>query len=120
MQEEVITLAYNLKDLLKNDGRIILLNQYEKEMEENEEVMRLCYLKDTANSHYNDMLKIYDKDSLEVSNALKELYLRKKEFEEHPLVRRYLKQYQEVKNLYNEINNILFKDINAYLCPKEK
>ena len=41
--DDIYSLSYELKDLLSNDPRIIRLNELEKRMNENEEVMALSY-----------------------------------------------------------------------------
>ena len=46
--DDIYSLSYELKDLLSNDPRIIRLNELEKKMNENEEVMALAYQKDLA------------------------------------------------------------------------
>ena len=116
MDEKIYSLTLELKESLKNHPSLVLLNSLEKEMEENEEVMKLSYRKDQANDKYNDMVKYYGENSLEASNALKELHVAKKELDSHPLVRKYLKAYQEVRELYQEINHLLFDVIKEKNC----
>ena len=120
MSEDIYTKATNLKTLLSQDSRIALLNKLEKEMNENEEVMALAYQKDMAAVNYSDVLNHYSKDSKEAESALKTLHEAKLKLDSHPLVVSYLKTYKEVRDLYNEINEILFSDFSANLCPKEK
>ena len=119
MDIKTLQKAYELKDLLKNDERITLLDKAEEEMNNDPEVYRLSLIKDEKNDIYNKMVNYYKEDSKEVSDALHEFYLAKKEFEEHPKVREYLKRYQAVRELYDEINEILFKELNSELCPKK-
>ena len=52
--------------------------------------------------------------------ALKELHEAKLNLDNHPLVREYLNAYAEVRELYGEINEILFSNFASNLCPKEK
>ena len=117
MNEEILKLTYQLKDALNKDSRIVNLNQIEVAMNENEEVMSLSYKKDVALDKYNEMLKYFSDTSEEVIKARKELAKNKKELESHPLVREYLKAYQMVRMLYEEINNTLFSYINKNMCP---
>ena len=44
--EKIYNLSYELKDLLVNNSRIVLLNNLEEEMNNNDEVMALAYKKD--------------------------------------------------------------------------
>ena len=120
MPNDIYTKTSDLKEKLNNDPRVVLLNKLEKEMNENEEVMALAYKKDMACLKYSDALNHFSKDSEEVKEALKELHEAKKNLDNHPLVKEYLKAYVEVRDLYNEINEILFSDFTPNLCPKEK
>ena len=113
--EDIYSLSYELKDLLSNDPRIILLNELEKKMNENEEVMRLAYQKDLAINDYSDALNHYQKDSKEVKEAQHNLHLKKEELDNHPLVRDYLKAYSEVRDLMFQINDILFSNLKINL-----
>ncbi len=119
MDEEIINLTYQLKASIENDSRIKKLNDVEKKMNASEEVMSLSYKKDVALDHYNEMVKYFKDDSDEVVNARKNLAEAKKELESHPLVREYLSSYQEVRLLYEHINETLFSYLNKNMCPKE-
>lgn len=116
MQSETYLSLMNLKDELKNDSRIINLLKLEKDMEEDDEVILLTYKKDKANDVYNDMLRLFKEDSIEVKTARESLHIAKKNLEEHPKVRSYLKVYQEVRMLLDEVNDILFSDFTVKLC----
>ena len=113
--DEIYALSYELKDLLTNDPRIILLNKLEKEMDENEEVMALAYQKDLAVSSYNDALNHYSEDSQEVKESHHQLFLKKKALDEHPLVREYLNAYSQVRDLYLKMSDILFSNLNLHM-----
>ena len=119
MNEKILQLSESLKKALDNDERISLLNESEKRMNESEEVMSLAYQKDRALDDYNEMLKYFSDDSEEVKSARKELAEAKKTLEEHELVRDYLKKYQQVRMLFERINNTLFAYLNNDLCPEE-
>ena len=120
MNEEIYQKAETLKEMLENDPRIIRLNEAEKRMDESEEVMALAYKKDMAAVKYSDTLNHFKEDSKEAQNALKELHEAKYNLDSHPLVKDYLKAYKEVRELYDEINQILFSSFKVDLCPKEK
>ena len=112
---DIYSLSYELKELLANDERVILLNKLEKEMNQNEEVMALAYQKDVAVSNYNDALSHFASDSEEVKKAQHELHLKKEALDNHPLVRQYLDAYSQVRDLYFELNDILFSNLNTNL-----
>lgn len=110
--DDIYSLSYELKDLLTNDPRIIRLNELEKKMNENEEVMALAYQKDVAATEYSDALNHFAKGSKEVKKAQHNLHIKKEALDNHPLVRDYLKAYSEVRDLYFELNDILFSHLN--------
>ena len=110
--EKVYSLCEELSNALKNDKRVVDLSIKEKLMEENEEAMRLSYNKDLKEIAYNDALKHFSKDSKEVKKAQRDLFLAKKELESLQVVKDYLKAYKKVRELYDEINNILFSSLS--------
>jgi len=119
MENELYLKAEEIKELLERDERIVLLNKLEKEMNDNQEVMALAYKKDMAAVNYSDTLNHYSEESKEAQLALKKLHEAKLKLDSHPLVREYLKAYSEVRNLYENINNILFSNFAPNLCHKE-
>ena len=113
--KDIYSLSYELKELLANDERVILLDKLEKEMNDNEEVMALAYQKDVAVSNYNDALNHFANDSEEVKIAQHELHLKKEALDNHPLVRQYLDAYSQVRDLYFALNDILFSQLATNL-----
>ena len=120
MNKDIYSKAENLKELLSQDPRIIRLNELDKKMDEDEEVMSLAYKKDMAAVKYSDTLNHFSEDSEEAKKALKELHEAKLKLDNHPIVKEYMKAYIEVRDLYNEINEILFSNFQSNLCPKDK
>jgi cell fate (sporulation/competence/biofilm development) regulator YlbF (YheA/YmcA/DUF963 family) len=118
MVSNIYLLAGELKDLLDNDERIIRLNKLENELNNNEEVMTLSYQKDLAVSAYSDALNHFANNSEEIKKYQHELFLKKEALDNHPLVKSYLKAYSEVRDLYFQINEILFNDLSLH--QKEK
>ena len=119
MDEDILKLTYQLKTALIHDERIIHLNDVENRMNNNEEVMALSYKKDMALEKYNEMNKYFKDDSEEVVKARRLLSEAKKELESHPLVREYLLAFQQVRLLYESINDNLFSYLNKDLCPNK-
>ena len=119
MEESIYLTAEKLKSALNNHPSFIALNKAEEKMNSDKEVIKLAYAKDMALNEYNDILRYYSSDSEEAKKYQKKLYEAKKKLEEHPLVREYLRLYQEVRKLYEEINGILFSSLNTSMCPKE-
>ena len=118
MVSNIYLLAGELKDLLDNDERIIRLNKLENELNNNEEVMALSYQKDLAVSSYSDALNHFPKDSEMMKKYQHELHLKKEALDNHPLVKKYLQAYSDVRDLYFQINEILFKDLSFHLKEK--
>ena len=115
MDEKIYSLAFELKELLSHDERITLLDSLEKKLNENEEVMALAYQKDLAINNLSDAINHFGENSKEAKNAQHELFLKKEALDNHPLVRQYLKAYQEVRELYFNLNDILFSNLNLHL-----
>ena len=113
--QDIYSLSYELKDLLSQDERVVLLDKLEKEMNTNEEVMALAYQKDLAINNLSDAINHFGENSEEAKNAQHELFLKKEALDNHPLVRQYLKAYQEVRELYFNLNDILFSNLNLHL-----
>ncbi len=118
MVSNIYLLAGELKDLLDNDERIIRLNKLENELNNNEEVMALSYQKDLAVSSYSDALNHFANNSEEMKKYQHDLFLKKEALDNHPLVKEYLKAYSEVRDLYFQVNEILFNDVSLH--QKEK
>ena len=115
VMQDIYSISYELKELLSQDERVILLNKLEKEMNDNEEVMALAYQKDLAISNLSDAINHFGENSKEAKKAQHELFLKKETLDNHPLVRDYLKAYQEVRELYFNLNDILFSNLNLHM-----
>ena len=112
VMQDIYSLSYELKELLSQDERVVLLNKLEKEMNDNEEVMALAYQKDLAITNLSDAINHFGENSEEAKKAQHELFLKKEALDNHPLVRDYLKAYQEVRELYFNLNDILFSNLS--------
>ena len=115
MMKDIYETAYELKDLLSQDERIKRLNELEQKMNSDNEVIALAYQKDVAVSNYSDILNHFSEDSEEVKKAQRELYEKKLALDTHPLVRQYLDAYKEVRDLYIQMNALLFDGLNLKL-----
>ena len=105
MAKDIYTLAYELKELLESDQRIKDLNEKEEVMKNSDEVKALVNKKEQAISLY----------SVSSERGQKALHQSKLELDNHPLVRAYLDAYSKVRDLYFEMNDILFSGLNAHL-----
>ncbi len=109
MTEALLNKLNILKETIEKDDNVVYLNFLEDRLNNDEDVMKLAYIKDTKCVIYEDALKHFGENSLEVSNAQKELYEAKKKLDMHPSVIEYNKAYKKVREMYNQINEILFK-----------
>lgn len=115
MSKDIYNLAYELKELLADDERIKKLNSLEEKMNNDDTVIALAYQKDMACLKYSDTLNHYSENSNEAKAAQKELYEKKLALDTNEVVRDYLKAYSSVRDLYTEINAILFNGLNPKL-----
>ena len=120
MEKDIYAIANQLKEDLQNDIRVKKLQIIEQEMDNDKNVMSLAYAKDVAASEYSDILNHFNEESEMAKKYQRKLYETKKALDEHPLVQQYLKAYKEVRELYDEINHILFSDLSIDLCPRGK
>ena len=101
---------YELKETMKNDPRFVRLNELDKQLNENEEVMKLSYQKEMAIVEYEDALNHFGKDSKELQKAQQKLAKCKLNLDNHPLVKEYYLALQKVREMDRQINHKLFDD----------
>ncbi len=120
MEDVLMSKIYQLKECLLRDERVLDLEAKEKRMEQDEEVMVLSYRFNCAQNDYNDALRHYEEGSQELLAYQKKLYESKKALESHPLVQDYLKAYKKVRELYHEMESVLFADFKENINCQEK
>ena len=119
MNDALINSLNELKIAIEKDPRVLKLNELDAMLNKDEEVMRLAYQKDAAVTEYEDALKHFKEDSIEVRTAQKKLYEAKLKLDLHPLVKQYNEAYKEVRKIYDEINEKIFKKFyNKTSCDK--
>ena len=116
MDEKIYHLASELNKELNNDPRVIKLNELEKELNDSFEVYTLSNKKDEAFEEYNRLKEIYSDDNELTKAALLKAKDAKEKLNNFPLVKEYLAKYSLVRDLYLEIDNILFSDIRKGKC----
>ena len=112
MNEIMLDKVEKLKKEITNHPDFIRLNELEKELNENDEVMKLCYRKDVCVTNYEDSMRYFGENSDEALKAQKLLYDAKLELDLNPLVKKYNEQYKKVKELYDKINKEIFSKFN--------
>ena len=114
--EKIISLSYELKNLLDTDLRVIDCSKKEQAMSNDPLAMSMSYKKDLAIDEYEFALNHFKKESKEVEIAQKKLHEAKLALDSVPSVQEYLKSYSKVRDLYLEINDILFSFMNRHIC----
>lgn len=110
MDEHIYNLVYKLHESLVNNEAVISLNALEKRLNDSFEVYNLSNEKDTCLEEYlrlKDSLGEKDKKTI---LSLKKLQEAKEKLNNFPLVKEYLTSYTKVRDLYMEVDNILFSD----------
>ena len=111
MDENLINLLSELRDLLKETDEYKSLIAAEKTMENSDEVMVLSYKKDMALVHYEDTLKHYPKNSKEVLESEKNLAETVYNLNNHELVKDYKTKLNAYNKLLEDVKNRIFKGI---------
>lgn len=110
MDEHIYNLAYKLYESLVNNESVTSLNALEKRLNDSFEVYNLSNEKDKCLEEYlrlKDSLGEKDKKTI---LSLKKLQDAKEKLINFPLVKEYLTSYTKVRDLYMEVDNILFSD----------
>ena len=110
MNERIFDLSNRLNESIKNDPRVKRLNKLEEELNNSYEVFSLSQKKDECLELYTKLKDVYKSDNIEVVNARIKLKEAKENLNSHPLVKEYLSIYNEVRDLYMNIDSILFSD----------
>ena len=116
MDEKIYLLANSLNEELNKDPRVIRLNELEKELNDSYDVYLLSNKKDEALENYERLKEAYSEDHELVKEALLKLKDAKEKLNNFPLVKEYLAQYSLVRDLYLEIDDILFSDFKKGKC----
>ena len=116
MDEKIYNLANSLNEELNKDPRVIKLNELEKKLNDSYDVYLLSNKKDEALENYERLKDIYPEDNEQVKDALLKLKDAKEKLNNFPLVKEYLAQYSLVRDLYLEIDNILFSEFKKVKC----
>jgi cell fate (sporulation/competence/biofilm development) regulator YmcA (YheA/YmcA/DUF963 family) len=97
-----------LKSAIENDERIIRLNELEKKLYDDPSLLELVKKKDDLEREYNTVLSYKDKDSDEAKRVGKALHDAKMELDTYPLAKEYSEAYIAVRDLYMQIDDIIF------------
>ena len=112
MNEKLLEKVSELKAEIEKLPEVIELERLNKLLNENEEVMKLCYKKDVALTKYEDSIRYFGENSNEAKEAQKCLHQAKLALDENELVNRYNEQYKKVRKIYDKINEEIFNPFN--------
>lgn len=101
-----------LKNEIENSPEVKELNRLNSLLDNDEEVMKLCYRKDCAVTDYEDALKHFGENSDEAIKAQKALHQTKLALDNNELVKQYNEQYKIVRKIYDKINEEIFNPFN--------
>ena len=116
MDEKIYNLAKSFNEEINNVPRVIKLNELEKALNDSYDVYILSNKKDEALEEYSRLKEIYPEDSEELKTSLLKLKDAKEKLNNFPLVKEYLAQYALVRDLYLEVDNILFSEFRKGKC----
>ena len=108
MNEALYKELYELRDCIKNSADFHRLEELDKKLNEDEEVMKLAYQKEMAIVAYEDALNHYGKDSAELKKAQQNLAKCKLNLDNHPLVKEYYLALRKVREMDRKIDEELF------------
>ncbi len=108
MNEKLLNDSIDLRNKILDSEEYKNLFLKNKEMESSNEVKILSYKKDIAIMNYEDALKHYDKNSIEVIDAEKDMAKAIYNLNNHPIVKEYNKAFAELAGIYKSINLELF------------
>ncbi|MCQ2798342.1 MAG: YlbF family regulator [Bacilli bacterium] len=108
MEENLLRSLNELKAAIDGDFRVLAMLEAEKEMYQDETIVPLVQRKNAAEEDYELAIKIHGENSLEAKEKEKALYLAKKELDEHPSVKKYNDAFIVVRDIYMEIDDVIF------------
>ena len=112
MNQKLLEKASELKKEIDSLPEVIELERLNKLLNENEEVMKLCYRKDVCATKYEDAIRIFGQNSDEAIEAQKALHKAKLELDLNKDVKAYNEQYKKVRKIYDKINEEIFNPFN--------
>ena len=112
MNQNIADKAQKLKETIESLPEVQELERLNNLLNENEDVMRLCYKKDVCATKYEDAIRYFGENSDEANKAQKELHKAKLDLDNNELVKKYNQQFKIVRKIYDRINEELFNPFN--------
>lgn len=110
MEEIIANKCIELRKAIHNHPAYIRLDELDRKMSNDEQVMKLAYKKDVALEQYNDALNHFGENNEITIKARQKLYDAKKELDLNPIVKQYNEAYKEVRLILYNLNEVLFND----------
>lgn len=108
MEETVLKAINELSVALKEDPRVKELNSIEEKLYDDQTLIELVKKKNDLERDYESSLSYLSPDSEEAYLKQKALYEAKFELDSYPLVKKYNEAYIKVRDLYMNIDDIIF------------
>jgi cell fate (sporulation/competence/biofilm development) regulator YlbF (YheA/YmcA/DUF963 family) len=108
MEKELLNDLTSLKEALHADPRVQKLDDLEKKIAADPQVKELSKALDDYEKQYEDLLVYKKETDPEAIAAQKTLYAAKEKMDAYPLVKEYNEAYTVVRDLYMQIDDILF------------
>ena len=108
-----MTALEELKSALDDDPRLVSIKKAEALCMESEEVLALSKAKDAAQEAYSSLIGKRPSGDEELLMAEKNLFESKLALDTHPLVKDYSEKYSIVRDLYMQIDDMLFSSFRG-------
>lgn len=108
MEEKLIRSLNELKEALAGDPRVIALNEAEQSLYEDPALIELVKKKNAAEEEYQLALRIYGEKDEKTKEKERTLYEAKLEMDMNETAKKYSELYIVVRDLYMQIDDILF------------
>ena len=112
MNQNLLEKTLLLKSEIENHEDVKKLKEIDEQINNDEEVMKLCYKKDVAVTNYEDAIRYFGENSDEALKAQKALHQAKLALDENELVKQYNLQFKKVRKIYDKINEEIFNKFN--------
>lgn len=110
MEKELADSLTSLRQALVSDPRLLRLNELEREVNADPTVRELSKKLDDLERQYEDVLAYRKPTDPEAISLQKSLYLAKETLDMNPVVKEYNEAYVVVRDLYMQIDDIIFGD----------
>ena len=121
MQEKLLESLGELRAAIIADPRVKKLDELEAQLMKDPRVIALAKTKDLCEDDYNLCLKCHPEDAPESRRMQKALFEAKLALDSDPLVKQYNRAYLAVRDLYSQIDSIIFGDFRkTVVCEAKK